>query len=100
MRDGDVDFMIKICNILSSKAPDIVAVLCTVNGSAKIVTIAGREAVKNGADAGKIAAEAARRLGGGGSGDPSFGQGGGVKPDEAIEALRAAEEAVRIQVGG
>ena len=100
MHEVDVDFMIKIGNILSSKAPAIVAVLCAVNKSAQIVTIAGKEAVKKGANAGKIAAEAAKKLGGGGSGESSFGQGGGTKPDRAKEALKVAEATVRAQVGG
>jgi alanyl-tRNA synthetase len=100
IHEVDVDFMIKIGNILSSKVPAIVAVMCAVNKSVQIVTIAGKEAVKKGANAGKISAEAARKLGGGGSGGPSFGQGGGTKLDRAQEALKAAEASVRMQVGG
>jgi alanyl-tRNA synthetase len=100
IHEVDVDFMIKIGNILSSKVPAIVAVMCAVNKSVQIVTIAGKEAVKKGANAGKISAEAAKKLGGGGSGGPSFGQGGGTKLDRAQEALKAAEASVRMQVGG
>jgi len=100
IHEVDVDFMIKIGNILSSKAPDVVAIMCAINKSVQIVTIAGKEAVKKGAHAGKISAEAAKKLGGGGSGDPSFGQGGGTNLDRAQEALKIAEASVRMQVGG
>ncbi|MCK4243958.1 alanine--tRNA ligase, partial [Candidatus Bathyarchaeota archaeon] len=62
--DTDIDYLIKIGNILTSKTPEIVAVLCAKNESVTIVAFAGKIAVENGVDAGEIAAEAAKQLGG------------------------------------
>ncbi|MCK4243770.1 hypothetical protein KAX03_02780, partial [Candidatus Bathyarchaeota archaeon] len=86
--------------ILTSKTPEIVAVLCAKNESVTIVAFAGKIAVENGVDAGEIAAEAAKQLGGGGGGDSSFGQGGGTKVDRIKESLRTAEETLKKQIRG
>lgn len=98
--DTDIDYLIKIGNILTSKTPEIVAVLCAKNESVTIVAFAGKIAVENGVDAGEIAAEAAKQLGGGGGGDSSFGQGGGTKVDRIKESLRTAEETLKKQIRG
>ncbi len=71
--------------------------LCTFNETARIVVMAGKEAVKRGINSRQIADETASLLGGGGSGRPDFAQGGGTKTERVKEALRRAEEIIRKQ---
>ena len=62
---------------------------------ARLVVMAGEEAVKRGANASEIAKEASAVLGGGGSGRPNFAQGGGMQVKKVKETLGKAEEVVR-----
>jgi alanyl-tRNA synthetase len=75
-----------------------VAILGSGNDLARIVVMAGAEAVKAGVDAGAIAAEAARVVGGGGGGRPELGQGGGPKVDLLAAALGRAKETCEKQL--
>jgi alanyl-tRNA synthetase len=74
-------------------------VLCGVDRTAKLVVMAGEQAVKHGVDSAVVAGEAASVLGGGGSGRADFAQGGGPLVDKASDALQKAEEVVRKQLG-
>jgi len=97
----DIDRMIRTANELVKGEPKAVAVFYgTAGKNARIVVMAGNEAVRRGVDAREIAGEAATLLGGGGSGKPNFAQGGGTLVEKMPEALRKAEETVRKQVGG
>jgi len=100
MPETEVDYLIKLGNIITTKNPDVVSVLCAMNDSATIVVTAGEKAVKKSVNAGKIASEAAKVLGGGGGGEPSFGQGGGSRIEKVEDALRRAEEMLKKQIGG
>jgi len=66
--------------------------------SAKIMIMAGTEAVAKGANAGDVVKLAAPIFGGGGGGRPNFAQGGGTKPDKLPEAVKVAEEAIKKQL--
>jgi alanyl-tRNA synthetase len=63
--------------------------------TARIVVMAGKEAIKKGVDARKIANEAAAVLGGGGSGKPDFAQGGGTRVEKISDALEKAKDAIK-----
>lgn len=94
---ASADELIKIASALTREDKGLVVVLGTRDTMAKLVVMAGKEAVRAGADCGGIAAEAARVLGGGGGGKPELGQGGGPKVDYLIAALRKAIEACEQQ---
>jgi alanyl-tRNA synthetase len=98
IEDSDVDSLIRTASLLTRKEPRAVAALCSSGETVRIVVMAGDEAVKSGVNAGTIASEMAKVVGGGGSGTPDFGQGGGVKVGKAAEALSLAEEIVKKQV--
>jgi len=100
VKEVDVDRLIKTASELVKMEPRMVAVLCGVNGTARIVVMAGRDAVKCGINARNIADATASILGGGGSGRPDFAQGGGTLTRKVLEALRKAEEVIRGQLGG
>jgi alanyl-tRNA synthetase len=97
--EADVDRLIKTAGELIKEEPEMVVVLCGVDRTAKLVVMAGEQAVKHGVDSAVVAGEAASVLGGGGSGRADFAQGGGPLVDKASDALQKAEEVVRKQLG-
>jgi alanyl-tRNA synthetase len=95
----DIDRMIKTASELVKKNTEVVAVFHGVKRkTARIVVMAGKDAVNRGIDSREVAGEAASVLGGGGSGRPDFAQGGGTRVKKVPEALRKAEEIVKKQV--
>lgn len=95
----DVDLMIKTASELVERDPKVIAVFYGANEKiARIVVMAGKEAVKHGINAGEIAEKAASVLGGGGSGRPDFAQGGGTLTKKVPEALQKAEDTIRKQL--
>jgi alanyl-tRNA synthetase len=94
----DVDRMIQTGSQLVKAEPNTVSVFYGAdNKNARIVVMAGKDAVKQGINAGEIAKETASVLGGGGSGRPDFAQGGGTLVKKVTEALQKAAEVVRKQ---
>ncbi len=89
----DEDYLIQLGNKLIAEDPACVAVLLSTKATGKVVVFAGDDAVRQGANAGKIAGELAKEMGGGGGGKPNFGQGGGPRK-EAGAVLELAEEIV------
>ncbi|MCX8007594.1 MAG: alanine--tRNA ligase [Coriobacteriia bacterium] len=74
---------------------DAVFLASVKDGSVLLVAAGTDAAVAAGFDAGALVREAARMVGGGGGGKPSFAQAGGKDPaavDAALEAVRAALE--------
>jgi len=100
VREVDVDRLIKTASELVKMEPRMVAVLCGVNRTVRIVVMAGKEAVKRGINARNVADATASILGGGGSGRPDFAQGGGTLIKKVPEALQKAEEVINEQLGG
>jgi len=95
----DVDRMIKTASELVKKETNsIVMFYGKDEKTARILVMAGKGAIKKGADAREIANQAASLLGGGGSGRPDFAQGGGTKIKKVPEAIKKAEETIREQV--
>ena len=99
VKEVDVDRLIKTASELVKREPNMVVVLCGADKTAKLVVMAGRQAVNRGVDSAEIAREAASVLGGGGSGRSDFAQGGGTFVEKSSEALGKAEQVVRKQLG-
>lgn len=92
----DVDRMIMLANEHVKKDAKAVVVFCGADKKiARLVVMAGEEAVKKGVNASEIAQKASAVLGGGGSGRPNFAQGGGTQVNKVQEALKKAEETVK-----
>jgi alanyl-tRNA synthetase len=95
----DVDRMIQTANKIITESPNTITVFSGSSESiARIVVMAGEEAVRRGINSGSIAESAAAVLGGGGSGRQNFAQGGGTQTKKTREALKKAEETVRKQL--
>lgn len=90
--------LIKIGSALISNDKSLVAVLGSVTDMARVIVMAGEEAVKGGVDAGEIAAEAAKVIGGGGGGKPELGQGGGSEGENLAAALKRARKILEQQL--
>jgi alanyl-tRNA synthetase len=89
---ASADELISIGNSLLKMDKGLVVVLGARNATARVVVMAGMEAVVAGVDCGAIAAEASRILGGGGGGKPDMGQGGGPKKDFLVAAFKRVLE--------
>lgn len=89
--DDTPEVMRSIGDILKERNANGVAVLATVTGESKIqlLCVAGKDAVKAGAHAGKIIKEVAKLCGGGGGGRPDSASAGGKKPEKLDGALQA-----------
>jgi alanyl-tRNA synthetase len=91
--------MIKTASELVKRNPEMVVVFHGADRkTARIVVMAGKEAVRLGINSAEIAGEAASVLGGGGSGRPDFAQGGGTLVKKISDAVAKAEEIVRKQL--
>ncbi len=97
VKEVDVDNLIQIASETVEIEPKAVVVFCTSNKTARIIVMAGKEALKRGINSRQIADETASLLSGGGSGRPDFAQGGGTQTDKVSEALQRAEEIIRKQ---
>ena len=95
----NVNRMIKTASKLTKKDPASIALFYGVDKkTARLVILAGSLAVAKGIDASEIAQEAAKILGGGGSGRPEFAQGGGTRSGRISIALQKAEAGLRKQL--
>lgn len=94
--DDTPEVMRSIGDILKDRNANGVAVLATVTGESKIqlLCVAGKDAIKAGAHAGKIIKEVAKLCGGGGGGRPDSASAGGKKPEKLDEALQAVASVV------
>jgi len=81
---------------LKSRLKSAVVVLASVEGSSKIVLVAGVTADQTArVKAGDIVSAVAAQVGGRGGGKPDFAQGGGAKPEALDAALGGVAELVR-----
>jgi alanyl-tRNA synthetase len=91
---GTEEDAIMLADLLAKKDEHTVSVMVLAKEAARVIVSAGREAVANGIDAGKIAMELAPIVGGSGGGKPYFGQGGGTDVAKVDVALLKAKEIV------
>jgi len=98
LQEENIDRLIQTASQLVKEESKAVVVLCATNKTARLVVMAGKDAMKQGINARQIADETAALLGGGGSGRPEFAQGGGTQIDKVSKALRKAEEVIKKQV--
>ena len=91
-RDGmDANALRQMGDFLRDKAPDVVAVLSSVNGGKiTFLAVCGPEAVKRGIKAGELVKSVCAVCGGKGGGKPDSAMGGGsdlLKLDDALASV-------------
>ncbi|MEM2103415.1 MAG: alanine--tRNA ligase [Candidatus Bathyarchaeia archaeon] len=97
--DINVNRMVQTANETVKRDRDAVAVFYGSDGeTARIMVMAGEEAVKKGVNADQIAKEASKIIGGGGGGKPYFAQGGGPLTEKLAEAVVKAEKVLKDQL--
>lgn len=95
--EEEVEDLIKLGEEVVKREPSAVALLISGVDRARVVVMAGPEAVRRGVHAGRLASIASEALGGRGGGREALGQGGGVRVDGAEEAkVRVLEELRRL----
>ena len=95
LEDATPDVLRTMGDDIKEKAPNMVAVLSSVNGEkVSLLCVCGAEAVKKGVHAGKIIKEVAKIVGGGGGGRPDSATAGGKNPAKLEEALEAVNNIV------
>ena len=91
--DASPDAARAMCDGLKSKIPNIVGVFSTCVGDKyNFIAVAGADAVKAGAHAGKLLAEVAAICGGRGGGRPDSAMSGCADPSKIDEALAQVEK--------
>jgi len=95
----DVNRMVTTGSEIIKQNPAATVVFYGSDGkTARIMVMAGDNAVAKGINAGQIIKQVAPIIGGGGGGRPNFAQGGGTIPDKLAEAIKATEEAIKQQI--
>jgi alanyl-tRNA synthetase len=91
---ADIEELVKAAGEFT-KQPDVVAILASDQGGAKIVAAAGERAVQLGANSGEMVREMSKVVGGGGGGRADLAQGGGPDGGKIGEALEIGVEVLR-----
>jgi alanyl-tRNA synthetase len=92
MREVDTNYLIALGSELVKLNRKLVTALFSLNEITKFVIMTGEEAMEAGADAGKLAQEVAKILGGGGGGKVDLGQGGGPLAENIPNAIEFLEK--------
>jgi len=96
----DVNRMVQTANEMIKRNEATVTLFYGSNGkNARVLVMAGKAAIKKGANANDVVRTVSPIIGGGGSGKPNFAQGGGTKPEKLEGAIRVAEELIKKQLG-
>ncbi|MCK4929432.1 MAG: alanine--tRNA ligase, partial [Methanosarcinales archaeon] len=91
---ADIEELVKAAAEFA-KEPDVVALLVSDQGGAKIVAAAGDKALDSGVKSGDLIREMSKVVGGGGGGRPELAQGGGPDASKIDEALARGLEVLR-----
>jgi alanyl-tRNA synthetase len=95
----DVNRMVQTANEMIKRNEATVTLFYGSNGkNARVLVMAGKAAIKKGANANDVVRTVSPIIGGGGSGKPNFAQGGGTKPEKLEDAIKVAEELIKKQL--
>jgi alanyl-tRNA synthetase len=95
----DVDRMVTTgSEIIKQNSATVVMFYGSDGKTARIMIMAGDNAIAKGVNAGQIIKQSAPVIGGGGGGRPNFAQGGGTLPDKLQDALKVAEDTLKQQL--
>jgi alanyl-tRNA synthetase len=96
----DVNRMVQTANEMTKRNEATVTLFYGTDGkNARVLLMAGKVAVEKGVNAGEVVREVSPIIGGGGGGKTNFAQGGGTQTEKLQDAVKAAEKAIKKQLG-
>lgn len=92
----DMNTMREIGDNIKNKIPNTFVVLASKIGEkVNLISMASKEAIDKGANAGAVISEIAKQLGGGGGGKPDSAQAGGKKPEKTEEVMKNVSDILK-----
>lgn len=92
----DMNTMREIGDNIKNKIPNAFVVLASKIGEkVNLISMASKEAIDEGANAGAVISEIAKQLGGGGGGKPDSAQAGGKKPEKTEEVMKNVSDILK-----
>ena len=92
----DMNTMREIGDNIKNKIPNAFVVLASKIGEkVNLISMASKEAIDKGANAGAVISEIAKQLGGGGGGKPDSAQAGGKKPEKTEEVMKNVSDIMK-----
>lgn len=92
----DMNTMREIGDNIKNKIPNAFVVLASKIGEkVNFISMASKEAIDKGANAGAVISEIAKQLGGGGGGKPDSAQAGGKKPEKTEEVMKNVSDILK-----
>ena len=92
----DMNTMREIGDNIKNKIPNAFVVLASKIGEkVNLISMASKEAIDKGANAGAVITEIAKQLGGGGGGKPDSAQAGGKKPEKTEEVMKNVSDILK-----
>ena len=92
----DMNTMREIGDNIKNKIPNAFVVLASKIGEkVNLISMASKEAIDKGANAGAVISEIAKQLGGGGGGKPDSAQAGGKKPEKTEEGMKNVSDILK-----
>jgi alanyl-tRNA synthetase len=93
--NGEESELISLNNQITEQDPTAVTILLLIKDSVRIFVGAGKQALKEGVHAGKLAGKLASIVGGGGVGRDYFGQAGGTNIKAVEEVMKTSESTLK-----
>lgn len=92
----DMNTMREIGDNIKNKIPNAFVVLASKIGEkVNLISMASKESIDKGANAGAVISEIAKQLGGGGGGKPDSAQAGGKKPEKTEEVMKNVSDILK-----
>lgn len=92
----DMNTMREIGDNIKNKIPNAFVVLASKIGEkVNLISMASKEAIDKGANAGAVISEIAKQLGGGGGGKPDSAQAGGKKPEKTEKVMKNVSDILK-----
>lgn len=92
----DMNTMREIGDNIKNKIPNAFVVLASKIGEkVNLISMASKEAIDKGANAGAVISEIAKQLGGGGGGKPDSAQAGGKNPEKTEEVMKNVSDILK-----
>lgn len=92
----DMNTMREIGDNIKNKIPNAFVVLASKIGEkVNLISMASKEAIDKGANAGAVISEIAKQLSGGGGGKPDSAQAGGKKPEKTEEVMKNVSDILK-----